>query len=99
MNEVKAQRLAQRAVKNTLNEQNFFPVVSQGQVTLGKYALDDESYQTELAATDEELSELGFQKGYVAAHPEGSDRGGYVPTIFCESGAYYYDEGAGEWGF
>lgn len=88
----------QRKIQNILNEQNFFPIVEEGNVTLGKYALDDEDYQTELAATDEELSELGFQRAYVGAHPEGADRGGYVPTLVCETGTFFYQEEGGEWG-
>jgi hypothetical protein len=35
--------------------------------------------------------------GYVGEHPEGSDRGGYVPTVFRESESSYYDSATGEW--
>lgn len=36
--------------------------------------------------------------GYLDSHPEGSDRGGYVPWLFGSGGAsVYYYEPEGEW--
>jgi len=43
------------------------------------------------------LSDFGITEAYVAAHPEGSDRGGYVPTVFSPDGDAFYSETAGEW--
>jgi hypothetical protein len=47
--------------------------------------------------TVEEFKELGLDPndlGCVEEHPEGSDRGGYVPTL---NNGCYYDENGGEW--
>lgn len=64
-----------------LNSNDVRPVCRKGQVTLEPLAPD----------------ELGITDGYLHEHPEGSDRGGYVPTVFTASGSAYYDENAGEW--
>ena len=48
--------------------------------------------------TQEELSAVGFKKCRLEAHPEGSDRGGYVPTAYSVEGqTAYYDENGGGW--
>lgn len=47
------------------------------------------------------LSDFGITEAYLEEHPEGSDRGGYVPTVFRYTpGAKetaYYMELDGEW--
>jgi len=41
---------------------------------------------------------VGFEKGYLGEHPEGSDRGGYVPYVVAKDGqTAYYCENEGEW--
>ena len=79
-----AKSLAQR-----LNEARIWPNTERGKVTLFKQ--DEEG-----DATEEKV--VGFDgEGYVDEHPEGSDRGGFVP--YWESGgekAYHY-EPDGEW--
>ena len=37
-------------------------------------------------------------KGYLDEHPDGSDRGGYVPWLYLSNGnGVYYDLTEGEW--
>ena len=76
-----------------LNEGNFQPDVCEGTVYL---VVEDEN--EERPATEEELAALKFDRGFVDAHPEGADRGGYVPFVHGKDGAVaMYDEGACEW--
>lgn len=76
----------------TLNVNELFeyvegcwPVVSRGQVV-------------ELESDEERKPLPEGVTGYVDAHPEGADRGGYVPFLETESGKliFYYGP-AGEW--
>jgi hypothetical protein len=78
-----------------LNTNKATYTTHQGKVTLEFWA-DDRFFATR-KATAEELETLGLDQsdhGYVEGHPEGSDRGGYVPTL---TNGCYYDEGAGDW--
>lgn len=36
-------------------------------------------------------------EGYLDAHPEGSDRGGYLPTVHGPGGSFMFSEHDGEW--
>jgi hypothetical protein len=77
-----------------LNKLRCWPEVSGGKVVC---LVRDDGDERELL--DEEYEYLGLAPdeddyGCVDAHPEGSDRGGYVPTL--RGGSYYY-EPAGEW--
>jgi hypothetical protein len=60
----------------------------------------------EMLTLNELAVRLGFvgADGYVDDHPEGSDRGGYVPTLFFHGASgsgvaqnVYYDECCCEW--
>jgi hypothetical protein len=42
-------------------------------------------------------SDFGITSLCITAHPEGADRGGYVPTAFSSNGNAIWDEGGGEW--
>jgi hypothetical protein len=90
-----------KTLATLLNENHFVPVVQKGQVTLAKTAYDAESgcYDyDESETTQEDLEKVGFLEGWLEEHPEGSDRGGYVPTVFFKNGqSSYYHENAGEW--
>lgn len=85
---------AKKKKKNTplyerLNELGVTPVVEDGKVT----ALVDENGE---ALRVKELEELGLDPenlGSVQPHPEGADRGGYLPEV----GGAQYDENSGEW--
>ena len=88
---------------------SYVPSVDEGKVTL-RFSFKDETdtYQ-DREPTPEELTDVGFHKGYVDEHPEGSDRGGYVPYVehvetfqYTEDGKEnhyraYHDENFGEW--
>lgn len=84
------------SLAETLNGLNCVPSVDQGNVTLQRYADDDTDYQNPVDLSPMELQSLGFQRAYVDAHPEGSDRGGYVPYVVClrnnELSKAHYDE-------
>ena len=70
-------------LSDKLNELDVVPDCNGGKVTL--------------ALTEEQWDYLGLSDGEVGSvepHPEGSDRGGYVPTL--DAGPHY-DEGGGEW--
>jgi hypothetical protein len=68
---------------NTLNTAKVFPRVSKSVVTLHA---DQGDNQTATPYVCE-------GKGYVDEHPEGSDRGGYVPFWEVDGVAvYWYDE-------
>lgn len=81
-----------------LNKLKVVPDCNGGRVALERY--EDESYRETRSLTPEELEWLELSPdsdgcfGSVEAHPEGSDRGGYVPTL--DAGPHY-DEGGGEW--
>jgi uracil phosphoribosyltransferase len=65
------------------------PAVSKGVVTLMR---EKETEQEEVVPLPDGA------KAYVDSHPEGSDRGGYVPYVELASGvSVYYYEGDGEW--
>ena len=71
-----------------LNEAGVHPSTDSGKV-VGLLRDDSE-------LSDEELVALGLDPGdlgSVCEHPEGSDRGGYVPFV----GRVYYDENGGVW--
>lgn len=55
---------------------SFVPSVDDGEVRL---LVSTEGEQRE--ATDEELVALGVNRLYLDSHPEGADRGGYVPFV------------------
>jgi hypothetical protein len=78
-----------------LNDGDFFPEVEQGTVLLYKYV--DSDFDESRVATSEELEELAFERGSVEAHPEGADRGGYVPTVFCGPDIAFYSDTSCEW--
>lgn len=82
-------REALEAFETALNDGNFAPNVEEGQVTSLRVSTQDE----EREATPEEVEALGFEDGCIEAHPEGSDRGGYVPFVYHKSGAgaYFYE--------
>jgi len=65
---------ARDAFVKSLNDAGVYPMVCEGEVTLVKE--DDEGNEVEVA-----LSEFNIIKGYVDEHPEGSDRGGFVPWV------------------
>lgn len=76
-----------------LNEGGFTPETDEGAVTLVT-----EEDQSERPATEEELADLGFARGYVDAHPEGADRGGWVPFVHGQNGAVVtWSEGSCQW--
>ena len=82
-----------------LNENNLLPTCRKGQVTLVRTEYDAESCCWEETQTSQEdLDKVGFLEGYVEEHPEGSDRGGFVPTVYSKDGqTAYHDENAGVW--
>ena len=91
------------SIVNKLNELSVVPECDGGKVTLLRYTNDDydetrklnEAELTELATLGVVPDENGHF-GCVGEHPEGSDRGGYVPTL---NGPHYtfYSEHDGEW--
>lgn len=74
------------------------PSIEEGQIAyLYTYDKADKWSETEVPLTDEQYAELGLDKddlGCLDDHPEGADRGGYVPTL---NDGTYYDENCGEW--
>lgn len=70
----------------------IWPVCSRGVVT----GFDTEDGQR-IDLGDLELPGGPLTEGYIEAHPEGSDRGGYVPTVFRGEEQAHYDENAGVW--
>ncbi|RKZ86256.1 MAG: hypothetical protein DRQ39_05955 [Gammaproteobacteria bacterium] len=93
-----------------LTELGVRPETNQGQVValVRSYREDGVSYEEPLDV--EQLAELGVDPslGYVDDHPEGSDRGGYVPYVLCvatytttysDTNHYRvrFDENANEW--
>jgi hypothetical protein len=82
------------SLADKLNELDVTPDCNGGKVTLERYDRDSNEY---VALTEDQLDYLGLSDGEVGSvepHPEGSDRGGYVPTL--DAGPHY-DEGGGEW--
>lgn len=88
-----------------LNELEATPQTEGGKITalvIWTSYDDEKRRQTGLSGeetelTDEQYAELGLDKndlGCIDDHPEGSDRGGYVPTL--NDGSYYM-ENDGEW--
>lgn len=82
-----------RDLAEYLNTNNMMPKCAKGRVSLVKYTEDDEY----IPLTTDELRSIDFTEGYIEAHPEGVDRGGYVPTVHTANECAYYDENAGEW--
>ena len=89
------------SLADKLNHLNVTPDCNGGQVSLEKWdketrsciPLTEAEYDwLELDGYDREQAEGNV--GTVEAHPEGADRGGYVPTL--DAGPIYC-EGAGEW--
>jgi hypothetical protein len=83
-----------------------------GRVTrLYRYYEVEKGVWAEEDLTEEQLAELGVdpELGHLDEHPEGSDRGGYVPFVLSTHTwklegtdreyqyRVYFDEGAGEW--
>lgn len=77
-----------------LTSMELVPYCERGQVTLVKYDVNSRNYTN---VPQEVIDRLGVVEGYIDEHPEGSDRGGYVPTVFAGDDAAYYDENEGEW--
>lgn len=86
--------------------------VAGGRVTrLYRYYEVEKGVWAEEDFTEEQLAELGVdpELGYLDDHPEGADRGGYVPFVLSthtwklESTGneyqyrVYFDQGGGEW--
>lgn len=84
---------------NRLNEGGFEPVVEEGAATLRvTFGFDDKGhYLGDRPATDQELADLGFERGFVEAHPEGRKRGGYVPYVVCGGATTFWSETDAEW--
>lgn len=79
-----------------LNENELVPSCKRGKVTLQVVSPEDEDAYVKASA--EVLERVGFKSGYVEAHPEGSDRGGYVPTVYSrDEEVAYYDENGDGW--
>jgi hypothetical protein len=79
------------------------PNVEKGQVESVEVTQDG---STKTLSLGELATQLGFSgaEGYVDEHPEGSDRGGFVPTLFFFGKSEgrkpenaFYDENGGEW--
>ena len=81
-----------QSLTSRLNAAEVHPKVSEGKVVgLFRYGPDNE---TEI---DVPMAEFGITDGYIDAHPEGSDRGGYVPFVFADKVSSHYDETGGDW--
>lgn len=89
------------------NLQDTRPVFCNDKASLNVRFTDEDGEPDWRAATDEDLDRLKIARVYLGAHPEGSDRGGYVLQVdswlsndenteqFCCTA--YYDDTAGEW--
>lgn len=103
-------------VADKLNALLAVPVCKGGKVRLERHTNEESNFlfdQTRSLNEEElkELADLGLEPdedgifGCLDEHPEGSDRGGYVPTITqlaspsCGRRGYYthYSENDGEW--
>jgi len=85
------------SVAEKLNEMDIVPVIERGKIV--KLSLDGEE-DNELSA--DQYGELGVDPkeiGFLDEHPEGVDRGGWVPTLLTVGQAYgpFYSETACEW--
>jgi hypothetical protein len=94
-----------------LTELNVRPETSEGRVVVLTSRRREDGVDYEEALDAEDFTRLGVDPslGYVDEHPEGSDRGGYVPFVLCTatyalSGSdekynyrVYWDENANEW--
>jgi hypothetical protein len=77
-----------------LNAGKFEPKVSSGAVSL----VVDNPRPVGRPATAAELEAVGFSHGHLDDHPEGADRGGYVPFVFDTEGeAAIWDIGDYKW--
>lgn len=79
-------------LEQKLNDAGLVPQVSGGEVTLHRV---DGDYNFGPALTEAELLEFGLtsESLLLDEHPEGADRGGYVPF----AGDVHYREDLGEW--
>lgn len=91
------------AASKKLNELLVIPECDGGKVTLERYT--DTDYDETRPLNESELAELAAvgvvpdssgHFGCVDEHPEGSDRGGYVPMLNDPEFTFYY-ENSGEW--
>lgn len=80
------------SIARKLLKMNCFPEVAKEKVSLHVWTDDD--YENSRPLTPQELTDLGVSNTYVGAHPEGSDRGGYVPWVETNDGqtTFYYGE-------
>jgi len=79
-----------------LNSKNASPVVEDGKIVALEF-YENGDYDTPLVPSAEDLEWLGLDSddlGCVEPHPEGADRGGYVPTL---ANGCYYSETSCEW--
>jgi hypothetical protein len=86
-----AQNLADLSDSDYLNSKNASPEVDGGLVVALTF-YDDQNYDEPREPTPEEYERLGLNPDYlgcVEPHPEGADRGGYVPTL--TNGCHYSD--------
>lgn len=105
---------ANKRVRQTLNERKLKPDAGEGKVELvtERFVPGDrlrgDRYEQDEVDCQALARELGFEHfaGFVEEHPEGSDRGGYVPTVHFYNGDNpygddavdaHYDENFGEW--
>jgi hypothetical protein len=72
----------------------FIPVPSEGKIVsfyrLNEFMRDDDDGQIPYT-----LADLGVDKGWLDEHPEGADRGGYVPFVFAGEAKAFFR--SGEW--
>jgi hypothetical protein len=73
---------------NVLNRRGFRPDVSTGRVVALMTEDDEKVDDSVLRILELDPANLG----YLDAHPEGSDRGGYVPFVFRGEESAYWDE-------
>jgi len=67
----------------------YIPVMREGQV-VSFFQCNDADEEVPFT-----LADLGVDKGWLDEHPEGEDRGGYVPFVFAgEAKAFFH---SGEW--
>lgn len=91
------QELSEDEILDILNQ--FYADINKGEVTLYTDCVDDDGREVACGRmiTPEELDKIGFTESYVDDHPEGSDRGGYVPYLEASGHTFFYYENAGEW--
>jgi len=80
-----------------LNSKHASPEIQRGRIVALSF-YDDRNYDEPREPTPEEYEFLGLnpdELGYIEPHPEGADRGGYVPTL---TNGCHYSEVNCEWG-